>query len=300
MFSVIFGLSAALSFGATDFLGGIASRYIGSLRTVWLTVSTSLIFVLLGTLFLPTVWSNDAIVFGALSGVSSVLALVFLFASLAIGPMSILSPVGAVVGALLPTLWDIFSGKPLSWFAYLAIAFVLIAGVLVGLSKEKDATKPKLRGLIFAVAAGFLFALYYVLLDQAPNDAGLAPLVANRVSSTLVATIGVAAILMYTSRVHRGKPGVARADIAVGEGGTLNWRKGLPIAVTAGAFEAIGTTFVIFGLGQGNLTIIAVLTSLYPAGTILLATIFLKERIGKIQYLGLFLALSASVTLAFA
>lgn len=300
MLSVIFGLSAALSLGTTDFLGGIASRYIGSLRTVWLTVSTSLVFVLVGLLFLPSVWSEDAIIFGALSGVSAVLALVFLFASLAIGPMSILSPVGAVVGALLPTLWDIFSGKPLSWFAYVAIAFVLVAGVLVGLSKEKDAAKPKLRGLIFAVSAGFLFALYYVLLDQAPKDAGLAPLVANRVSSTLVATLGVAAILLYAHFIRRGRQGSPRADIAIGDGGSLNWRKGLPIAVLAGAFEALGTTFVIFGLGQGNLTIMAVLTSLYPAGTIVLATIFLKERIGKVQYLGLILALLASVSLAFA
>jgi drug/metabolite transporter (DMT)-like permease len=298
MLSVIFGLSAALSLGTTDFLGGLASRRIGSLRTVWITLSTSLVFVSLGLIIVPGLWSVESVLFGGLSGLAYVLGLGFLFASLAIGPMSLLAPVGGVVGAMLPALWGFLSGERLSMLAYLAVALVLIAGVLVGFSFEKDTVKPRLRGVIFAVLAGVFFATYYVTLDLAPDDAGLTPLVANRTSSSLVATCAVVVISLYAMQKSKniGRSGqVSSLDVNYSR---LDWRKGLPIALAAGVFEALGTSFTMLGLAEGNLTIVAVLTSLYPAGTLVLATLILKERLGKVQYFGLALAVAASVTLA--
>lgn len=303
MFSVIFGVSAALAFGGSDFLGGISARRIGALRTVLVTAWTSLVVLLLGSLVLPQVWSSDAVFYGGLSGLSGVIAIVFLYASLAIGPMSILSPVGALVGALLPTIWDFFTGEKLSVFAYVAIALALVAVVIVGLSPEENAVKPKLRGVVFAVLAGAGFAAYYVLLDLAPDDAGLIPLIANRTVSSVGASLAFAAVVFWHwmhTRGFFGTDGTPRADIAVGEKGALDWRKGLPIALIAGAIEALGTALVLYGLVAGNLTVVSVLTSLYPAGTIVLATLVLKERIGKLQYVGLAIALIAAAGLALA
>lgn len=303
MLSVIFGVSAALAFGGSDFLGGISARRIGALRTVFITAWTSLAALALGLLVLPEVWSTDAIFFGGLSGLSGVVAIVFLYASLAIGPMSILSPVGALVGALLPTIWDFFMGEKLSPFAYVAILLALVAVAIVGFSPEESAVKPKLRGLIFAVLAGTGFAMYYVLLDLAPDDAGLIPLVANRAVSSIGATLAFVAVLLWHwmhSRGWFGKDGRPRADIAVGEEGSIDWRRGLPIALIAGAIEALGTALVLYGLVAGNLTVVSVLTSLYPAGTIVLATLVLKERVGRLQYIGLGIALIAVVGLTLA
>ncbi len=303
MLSVIFGLSAAFSFGASGFLGGMGARHMGSLRTVWVTTTSSVFVLLFGTLFLAGIWSQDAIFFGALSGICGAIALVFLYASLAIGPMSILSPVGAVVGALLPTIWEFFTGEPLSWFAYLAILLVLLAVVIVGLSSEKNAVKPSLKGLIYAVLAGTGFAAYYVFLDLAPNDAGLVPVIVNRaVSAILVTVVLVGVLIVQWSRKQAGvragtQPG---DDIAAGERNVMNWRRGLPIALAAGVIEAIGSAMVLFGFVAGNLTVVTVLTSLYPAATIVLATLILKERLGRLQYFGLALALVAAATLAIA
>lgn len=303
MLSVVFGLGAALGFGASDFFGGMSSRHMGALRTVWVTGATSLVVLLLGSLLLVGTWSPDALFFGALSGLSGVFALVCLYASLAIGPMSILSPVGAVVGALLPTIWDFFVGVPLSWFAYLAILCALLAVALVGFSPEKDAVRPSIRGLVFAVLAGTGFAAYYVLLDLAPDDAGLTPLIANRGVSTLLATISVAlVVLLQVLRSRNAQPGLDgdRSDISSGERGVVNWRAGLPTAIGAGVIEAVSTALVLYGLVAGNLTVVSVLTSLYPAGTIVLATLILKERIGRLQYVGLGIGLLAAVALALA
>lgn len=288
MVSVIFGLVAALGFGASDFFGGISARHIGALRTVWVTAATSLAVLALGSLIFMGSWSLDALLYGALSGLSGVVALVFLYASLAIGPMSILSPVGAVVGALLPTIWDFFVGIPLGWFAYVAIALALLAVGLVGFTSEQNAAKPSVRGLTFAILAGTGFAAYYVLLDLAPDDAGLTPLIANRAVSASFATFAVGVVVLLHWLKMRTKP--------LG----VNWRKGLPIALGAGLIEAIGTAFLLYGLVAGNLTVVAVLTSLYPAGTILLATVVLKEHIGKVQFVGLAIALIATVGLALA
>lgn len=303
MFSVIFGLAAALSFGASGFFGGIGARHMGALRTVWVTTTSSVFVLILGTLLLAGNWSFDAVLFGALSGICGAIALVFLYASLAIGPMSILSPVSAVVGALLPAVWEFFTGEQLSWFAYLAIALVLVAVVIVGLSSEENAVKPSLKGLLFAVFAGTSFAAYYVFLDLAPDDAGLIPVIVNRsVSALLVTVVLLGVLLVHAMRSQKAANRAASQgeDIAAGEKGVINWRRGLPIALAAGVIEAIGSAMVLFGFVAGNLTVVTVLTSLYPAGTIVLATIILKERLGRLQYLGLALALVAAAGLALA
>jgi len=301
MLSVIFGLSAAFSFGGSGFFGGMSARHMGSLRTVWVTTTSSVFVLLLGSLFFVGQWSSNALLFGALSGVCSAFALVFLYASLAIGPMSILSPVGAVVGALLPAIWDFFTGEPLSWYAYLAIVLVLVAVVIVGASSEKNAVKPSAQGLILAVLAGTGFAGYYVFLDMAPNDAGLAPIIVNRSVSALLATLALLGVLVTQQlRKQRVVTHVGGSDTSSATRGTINWRKGLPIALAAGVIEAIGSAMVLFGFVAGNLTVVTVLTSLYPAGTIVLATLILKERLGRLQYVGLTLALVAAAALALA
>jgi len=301
MLSVVFGLAAASSFGGSGFFGGISARHMGSLRTVWITTWTSVVVLALGLLLFTGTWSADAVVFGALSGLCGAIALVFLYASLAIGPMSILSPVGAVVGALVPALWEFFTGVQLAWFAYLSIGLILVAVLIVGFTQEKGAVKPTAKGLIFALLAGSFFGAYYIFLDLAPDDAGLAPIFINRTVSALLATAAVIVVLLANqARKQKALTGAGQADAQSADQQPVNWRKGLPIAAFAGTIEALGSAFVLFGFVAGNLTVTTVLTSLYPAGTIVLATLVLKERLAPLQYVGLALALVAAAGLALA
>lgn len=301
MLSVLFGLIGAASFGSADFLGGLAARLIGSMRTAWIGAIFGLITMIVVFVLLGGSISQEALFWGALSGLSGMIAVTFLYASLAIGPMSVLSPIGALAAAIVPVMWDFVRGEQLSVLAYAGIAIALVAVWFVGFVPDPNAVKPSARGITFAIMAGTFIGLFLILIDRAPDDAGVLPLIANRivqVGGLTLAVLSVVIVHWLHTKGMLGKDGPARADIAVGERGALNWRRGLPLAAATGAVDAIGNSFILYGLVIGNLSIIAVLSSMYPGATILLAAIVLRERIARIQYLGLALALLAAALLA--
>lgn len=302
MLAVLFGLSGAFAFGSADFFGGSASKHIGSLRTSWIATMVALVTLLIAYPFLGGMWSNEAVLWGALSGFAGAFALIFLYASLAIGPMSVLSPVGALVAAVVPVVWDLITGHQLSPLSYVAIVIALIAVWFVGFIPDEKAIRPSLRGLVFAVLAGTLIGTFMIFIDLAPDDAGIVPLIANRTVQVMITAIAVGAISLLhvlRSRGVFGKDGAPRADIAVGDRGALSWRKGVPIAMLSGFIDIIGNTLILFGLVAGSLSVVSVLSSMYPGATILLAALVLKERIARIQYVGLVLALIAAAMLSF-
>ncbi len=303
MLSVLFGVGAALGFGSSDFLGGLAARQIGSIRAVWAAASTALISLYFASFFVGGAPSSESWLYGGLSGAAAVFALVCLYASLAIGPMSILSPIGAVIGAVVPSLWDIFTGQALQWYAYVAIVIALVAVAIVGFTPGQQVQKVSAKGMALALSAGTFFGIYYILLDLAPDDAGLWPLIANRSVSVSVLTIAVVcvAILRWVRRQSRAAQSPNEtADLAAGDVGVIHWRAGLQFALITGVIEALGTALYLYGIVSGSLTVVSVVTSLYPASTIILATIVLNERLGKLQYVGLSLAVVAALGLALA
>src|SRR5690606_8531069 len=128
---------------------------------------------------LPTTWSVEALFWGGLSGLTGAGSVLLLYAALAIGPMSILSPLTAVLSAIVPMTWGLLAGERLSTLASIAIVGVLIAVVLVGFVPEKGAVRPRPRGLVYGVAAGVLIGVFFILFDYAPADSGVLPVVAN-------------------------------------------------------------------------------------------------------------------------
>lgn len=303
MLAVFFGLTGAAAFGTADFFGGFAAKRIGSLRASWIGASGGLVIIAAVFLIFGGTWSTEALFWGALSGVSGMFAIIFLYASLAIGPMSVLSPVGALVAAIVPVIFDFFAGQQLSPLGYCAIALALVAVWLVGFVPDPNAVRPRPRGLIFAVAAGTFIGIFMILIDHAPDDAGVLPLIANRVVQVLGTSLAIAVISLVRLAHERGWLGVAgpaRADVAVGERGAIEWRRGVPFALGSGVIDAIGNSLILYGLVAGNLSVISVLAGLYPGATILLAALFLRERIARIQYLGLVLAIAAAAMLAVA
>lgn len=302
MLTVLFGLSGALVFGSGDFLGGLASKRMGAFLATGLAGLVGL-FLLAGfTLFIPGEITTETVIYGLLSGVAGALAILLLYASLAIGPMSILSPLGALVSAIFPVMWALFvSHESLAWFGYLALGIGAVAIVLVAFTPEKNAVKPRARGIIFAVLAGILIGLFLIILDQAPSSAGLYPLVFNRIVNVTImfGSVGVMAFIRWAHRRGMfGKDGKPRADLVVGDGGALNYKTGILLAVGCGLLDATGNALLLLGIQTGNLSVMSVLTAMYPAGTIILAAFVLREKITKLQLIGMVLALAAAGMLA--
>lgn len=287
MLTVIIGTTSALIFGAADFLGGLAARRMSAVLTTAIAAVTGLVVFSMSLPFLGGSWSSDAVLLGAASGVAGAIAIGLLYACLAIGPMSILSPLTAVVSAIVPLTYGLIGGERLGPIGYVALAIALVAIVLVGFVPEKNAVRPSLRGVVMAIGSGIAIGVFLILIDATPYDSGIVPLVVNRATnSTIMFTlVGVLAIIAW----RRGS-GPAHGV----------WRSGLALAVGCGVLDAIANAGLLLGVRLGELSVISVLTALYPAGTIILAAIVLKERIAWLQYVGLVLAIAAAAMLALA
>ena len=294
MLTVIVGLSTALVFGAADFLGGLAAKRMSSILTTAIAALTGLIvIVVIGLPLLGGVWSTEAVVLGALSGVAGAVAIGLLYACLAIGPMSILSPLTAVVSAIVPLTVGLVGGERLGPLGYVALALALVAIVLVGFTPPgrgelvRNAVRPSLKGVLMAIGSGAALGVFLILIDQTPDESGIVPLVVNRATNSTImfALVGVLAFIAW-------RRGTGPAHGAV--------RAGLALAIACGVLDAVANAGILFGVRLGELSVMAVLTALYPAGTIILAAIVLKERIALLQYVGLALAIIAGAMLALA
>ncbi|HXD62096.1 MAG TPA: EamA family transporter [Lacisediminihabitans sp.] len=296
MLPVIIGLSGALIFGAADFLGGMAAKRISAVRVTALGAASGLVLLFAASVFVGGTWSAEAVLLGALSGVTGAVAIVLLYACLAIGPMSILSPTTAVVSALVPMLVGLARGDRLNTIGYVALALALVAVVLVGFVPEKGAVRPSLRALGMAVGSGAMIGAFIVIIDMTPPGSGVVPLIANRAVNGLIVFSAIGVIALLTRRRVRR----AAASGEVLEVETSGWRPGLAFAIVSGVIDATANVFLLVGLRIGELTIQSVLTALYPAGTIILAAVVLKERIAPVQVVGLVLAIAAASMLALA
>ena len=286
MLTVVIGLASALVYGTADFFGGLAAKRIGAVLATAIAAATGLALILALLPFVGGVWSRDALVLGAISGVTGAIAIGLLYACLAIGPMSILSPLTAVVSAIVPMVVGLARGESVGVLGGVALAIALVAVVLVGFVPERGAVRPSLRGVLMAIGSGLAIGAFLVILDAAPEDSGLVPLVANRAVNSLV-MFSIVVVLVLLAR-RRARPARPRADLVAG----------LRLAVVCGLFDALANVGLLWGIRIGDLSVIAVLTALYPAGTIILARLALKERIAPVQYVGLALAIAASAMLA--
>lgn len=286
MLTVVIGLASALVYGTADFFGGLAAKRLGAVLATAIAAGVGLLLILA---LLPIVggeWSSEALLLGALSGLTGAVAIGLLYACLAIGPMSILSPLTAVVSAIVPMAVGLARGEAVGVLGGVALAIALVAVVLVGFVPERGAVRPSLRGVLMAIGSGAAIGAFLVILDAAPDDSGLVPLVANRGVNSAV-MFALALVMVLVAR-RRGRPPRPRADLVAG----------IRLALICGVFDALANLGLLWGVRIGDLSVIAVLTALYPAGTIILARVVLKERIAPVQYLGLALAIAASAMLA--
>ncbi|HEY8589106.1 MAG TPA: DMT family transporter [Naasia sp.] len=278
----LLGLTSALIYGASDFLGGLASRRISSLLVSFLNMVVATAIVAVAVLIESPVWSTEAVLIGALAGVLGAIGTWAFYEGLAVGPMSILSPGVAAVYALLPAVVGVWLGERFTVWGWVALAAVIGAAVLLAAPREKDSLRVTPRAAILGLIAGVGYAGYIIAIDQTPAESGLIPLLMD----LMVAAVLFAALL--------GVPRFRRTPV----GGTGSARKAILVALGAGVALAFGNILLVIGLHLGDLAVMGVLNALYPLGTVLLAFLVLRERLSLLQGLGILLAIAGSVLLA--
>ncbi len=284
MLAVALALAASLSYGVADFAGGYAARATPVLRVVAVATPASLALALVLLPLLGASWSAAALAWGAASGVASALSFPLLYRCLALGPMSVLSPVTALTSAVLPVAVGLLLGERLGAAGAAGVGVALVAVVLVSAAPGAPVARPTRAALATALGAGTAIAAQLVLLDAAPATSGLAPLLAGRAVATAL-VVGVALAL----------GAIGRGDGGRGDGGRGRW---LPLAVAAGALDAAANLAFLLAAREGQLAVVAVVTALYPAATLVLARVVLHERLAPAQLLGLAGAAAAVVLLA--
>lgn len=289
MLTVILGLFTAVTYGSADFFAAIASRKVRVVVVTAVASGSGLTLLLILLPFMGGDFSQSAIFWGLIAGICSVSALLALYESLALGPISIISPLGALVSAIVPAIIGVsFLNESFSLLGWLAIVIALIAVVLVGFVPGENITLPKPRAIVLAIIAGISIGVAVTSLARSPVDSGIAPIIVMR----LTAALGLGAIVLITWL--RSKKITAEENRE-----PLTSRVWLTVAA-AGALDASANIFFTLASRTGSLTVVGVLTALYPLGTILLARLVLKEHVANIQKVGIALTLSASLLLALA
>lgn len=287
---VLVGLASAIVYGISDFLGGLGSRRISPLLVSFVCFAVALVPIAVVTPLVGSVWSADAVWLGAIAGVAGAGAIWAFYAALAIGPMSVVSPVTAAVAALIPAVVGILSGERFTLLGYLALAALVVAAVLLGVTREQQGGAVGVRAVVLAVASGIGFGGYNVVMEATPPESQLAPLLVD-----LVAGVLLVGLILVVLRLVRGDSLWGGSTPPPREAR----RPGLMFAVAAGVLMAVANTLLVWGLHQGELAIMGVLSALYPLGTVLLALTVLRERLTAVQVVGVVLALAASAALAF-
>jgi drug/metabolite transporter (DMT)-like permease len=274
--ALVLAMASSLAYGAADFLGGVAARGAHVLRVVAIAAPASLLVELLLWPAVGADFATGAVAWGAASGLASAVSFALLYRTLAIGPMSVLSPVTALVSAALPVSVGLLQGEHLSGLAVCGMTLALVAIVVVSGGSDARGLRPSRAALALAFGAGASIALQLICLNQAPDDSGVAPLIVGRAVSS--------AVVLSAALALRGRLGETRPS--------------LPASAAAGALDSLANFAFLFAVRDGELAVVAVITALYPAGTVLLARVVLTERIGRTQLAGLGLAALAVSLLA--
>jgi len=287
---VTLALGAALFYGAADFCGGLASRRGSTLGVVVWSQAVGLVVLAMALPFVRGTPHASDFAWGAICGVAGALAIGLFYRALAVGVMGVVSPLTAVLAATIPVGWGFAFGQRPPALALAGIGCALVAVLLVSavtspLARAADvfpsrAAPRKLfaPGIPEALGAGAAFGFFFIALSQTHADGGLYPLVGMRSASLL-------ALFAY-ALVFRGELRVARAGRAT-------------IALT-GVLDMAANIFYVVAVHAGALAIVAVITSLYPAGTVALAAIVLHERLIPVQWLGVAIAFTGVLCIAVA
>ena len=265
MLAIILALASAIGYGGSDFAAGLASRSAGVIQVTLLASAVSALVV---TAALPFAASHPpttaALVWGAVAGLGGTMGALALYLGFRQAAFSVAGPISAVGAAGFSVLAGLLLGERPTALALTGIVLALPA--IVGVSAT--AASGTAAGAAAGLVAGACFALLFIGLDRAGSGSGLWPVAATQVAELAVAL--AVAVATRNVRLPGSRPRL--------------------LAAITGAAGAAGTILFFFATHEGFLAVTAVLTSLYPAVTIVLARTVLGERLTALRLAGLVLA----------
>ncbi len=276
MTAILLALASAVAYGVSDFFGGVLTKR----HSAWTIAFWGQIGSLL-TAGLLALWVGGRpvpadLLWAGVAGVGSALGTAFLYRGLASGRMSVVAPISAVVSAGVPIVVGVATGERPAVLTWGGIAVGLVAIWLV--ARAPDPAGGTREGAAASardgVLAGAGFGTYFAAIGQVREEAGLLPNAASMVVAAVLLLIIVLAV---------------RAPLR------LPWRRA-GLALLPGVLGAVALTLFLLASQQGLLTVVAVIASLYPAATVVLAALVLHERIHRSQAIGL-AACAAAVAL---
>lgn len=271
----VLGLSAAVAWGAADFLGGVASRRAHAASVVLV----SQWWGALAAAGLVAVWGSGTLtvadsVPSAGAGLVGAVGLVLLYRGLAVGRMGLVAPLSSVLAGLLPVAWGLGSGERPSSTALAGVALAIVAVALVTREPADPAAPTRvLTPVLYGLGAGVGFGFVGILFSQTDPSSGAWPLLVARLASSTA----VGGLLVATRRY--AAPGASQRATVAG----------------AGLLDLAANASYLVGLREGLLSLVGPLASLYPATTVILARGVLHERMTRQQSVGLLAAVTALV-----
>lgn len=279
MLSILYGILSAGTWGAADFIGGIASKRTSPYRVLFLAELAGLIpFILIALVIRETVPPAVDLLLGAGSSLLGLSGLLLLYRALASGQMTIAAPVSALFAALVPVVFGFFALGAPSLTTMLGFGLAFLAVWLISQTNAANWRSP-LQGLrSFAdlrlpLLSGLFFGLYFLIIHRATLNAFFWPLVAARFA-------GFAAFGLFA--LFTRQPALPPREV---------WA----LCLVNGIIDIAGNGFYVLAAQAGRIDVAAVLGALYPASTVLLAWIILKERLNWLQAFGVLLAFAAIV-----
>jgi drug/metabolite transporter (DMT)-like permease len=270
---IIYGLLSSASWGAADFIGGLATKKTNSIRVLYLAEIAGFIpFLVLAIITREPIPSYVDFLWGAFSSLVGLGGLIFLYRALAEGQMTIAAPVSALLAAIIPVTFGFFTLGAPSITTMIGFGLAFLA---VWLISQSDSTNWRFSfsDLRLPLLSGFFFGFYFILIHKATLNAFYWPLTSARFA-------GVIALGLLTLITRQ--PAMPPREV---------WG----LCIVNGVIDIAGNAFYILSAQAGRIDVAAVLGALYPASTVLLAWLFLKEKISLTQTAGIVLAFIAIV-----
>jgi drug/metabolite transporter (DMT)-like permease len=272
LLGIIFALTSAAVWGGGDFSGGQATRKSHQYQVLILAALSGMVVLVICALIrgesLPT---GRSVLWGAMAGGAGALGMAALYKALSMGNTPSVAPTSAITCAMLPVLFGIFTlGLPkpaqLSGFA---LAFI---GIWLLSKSSKSDDKTIRQGMVLAFLSGIGFGGFFIFISMVEKGQVFTPVLVAR-----TVTLIIAFIMLRLN--HLPRPGI-----------TSN-----PLALLAGVLDTGGNVFYLLATNFTRLDIAALLSSFYPAGTVLLAGIILKEKVSPTQWAGMILCFLALI-----
>jgi drug/metabolite transporter (DMT)-like permease len=275
---IIYGLLSAFTWGAGDFTGGFAARKAGAYRTVFYAEVIGVVVLGVAIIVFGEMFPGNRVWYlSMIAGAMGTIGLMLLYHSMTLGLMSIAAPVSALLSAALPVVVGIFiEGWP-EYLTFIGFGFALLAVWMVSQSGGKRVNIfSHLADLKLPLLAGIGFGCYFIFMHEATSTETVVlwPMLASRCGGLILITL----YILFTRTSWKVTDSSA-------------W----PVIFLNGILDISGNLFFILASQAGRLDVAAVLSSLFPGATVLLAWIFLKERLTRFQWIGIISALIAII-----